>query len=207
MEGIFKHFRNRHQHPPFAVYAYTSKSPFLLERREWKRLSQYGAEILLKNRISPQDERCEIDGDIHIRKRNARRVFIGHGRSPAWHALRSFLENDLSLKYEELNRVSAAGVNTQERLTEMLDNCGFAFLVLTAEDIGTKKRKLARQNVIHEAGLFQGRLGMRRAIILLENGCKEFSNILGLNQIRFSEGKIEKSFSDVRLVLAREGLI
>ncbi len=43
----------------------------------------------------------------------------------------------------------------------------------------------ARMNVIHEAGLFQGRLGFTKAILLLEDGCSEFSNIQGLGQIRF----------------------
>jgi predicted nucleotide-binding protein len=44
-------------------------------------------------------------------------------------------------------------------------------------------------NVVHEAGLFQGRLGFERAIILLEEGCKSFSNIEGLGQIRFPKGQ------------------
>jgi predicted nucleotide-binding protein len=43
----------------------------------------------------------------------------------------------------------------------------------------------ARLNVIHEAGLFQGRLGFNKAIILLEEGCEEFSNIHGLGHIPF----------------------
>jgi predicted nucleotide-binding protein len=45
-------------------------------------------------------------------------------------------------------------------------------------------------NVIHEVGLFQGRLGFKRAIVLLEEGCKEFSNIQGLGQIRYPKGNI-----------------
>ena len=45
---------------------------------------------------------------------------------------------------------------------------------------------------MHEAGLFQGRLGFTRAIIMLEEGCEEFSNIEGLGQIRFErEGLVE----------------
>ena len=50
-----------------------------------------------------------------------------------------------------------------------------AFLVLTAEDEQTDGTLHARENVIHEAGLFQGRLGFEKAIILLEEGCQEFS--------------------------------
>ena len=113
--------------------------------------------------------------------------------------------NKLKLEYEEFNRVSAAGLNTQQRLTEMLENCGFALLVLTREDVHQNTTMHARENVIHEAGLFQSRLGWRKAIILLEEGCEEFSNIAGLIQIRFPKGKIGKSFKEIRRVLIREG--
>jgi hypothetical protein len=204
MERIYEHFDR--QRPPFPMYAYTSKGPFLLERKEWKKLSQFGVEILLKNRVSADDEQYEIDGDILFRKRNAKRVFIGHGKSPAWKRLRTFLK-ELKLDYDEFNRFSAAGKTTQQRLANMLNNCGFAFLVFTAEDSHKDKTRHTRENVIHEAGLFQSRLGWDKAIILLEDGCEEFSNIQGLNQIRFANGKIEKKFNEVRRVLRREGLI
>jgi predicted nucleotide-binding protein len=62
-------------------------------------------------------------------------------------------------------------------------------------------------NVVQEAGMFQGRLGFTRAIILLEDGCQEFSNIQGLGQIRFPRGNIRAAFEEIRQVLEREGLI
>ena len=62
-------------------------------------------------------------------------------------------------------------------------------------------------NVVHEAGLFQGRLGFDRAIVLLEEGCEEFSNISGLGQIRFPRGKIKSAFEDIRQVLEREDVL
>jgi predicted nucleotide-binding protein len=52
----------------------------------------------------------------------------------------------------------------------MLDDASFAFLVLTAEDERSDATTQARTNVIHEVGLFQGRLGFERAIVLLEEG-------------------------------------
>jgi predicted nucleotide-binding protein len=58
--------------------------------------------------------------------------------------------------------------------------------------------------VIHESGLFQGRLGWRRAIIILEEGCEEFSNIVDLDQIRFSKSNIASCFEEVRRVLVSE---
>jgi hypothetical protein len=61
--------------------------------------------------------------------------------------------------------------------------------------------------VIHEAGLFQGRLGFKKAIILLEDGCSEFANIHGLGQIRFPKGNITPAFEEIRRVLERENII
>jgi predicted nucleotide-binding protein len=89
----------------------------------------------------------------------------------------------------------------------MLDTAAIALLVLTAEDERIDGAVVARQNVVHEAGLFQGRLGFERAIVLLEEGCEEFSNIAGLGQIRFPTGGIAAAFEEVRRVLEREGLI
>lgn len=89
----------------------------------------------------------------------------------------------------------------------MLDAAVFAFLVMTAEDEHADTTRHARENVIHEVGLFQGRLGFRRAIVLLEDGCSEFSNIQGLGQIRFPKGNIKAKSEEIRDVLKREGLL
>lgn len=135
------------------------------------------------------------------------KIFIGHGRSELWRVLKDFVSDRLELGYEEFNRVPTAGMSTQERLSEMLEGCGFAFLILTGEDLHDDNELHARENVVHEAGLFQGSLGWRKAIILLEEGCEEFSNIVGLGQIRFPRGKIEACFEDVRRILEREGVL
>jgi predicted nucleotide-binding protein len=78
---------------------------------------------------------------------------------------------------------------------------------MTGEDEATDGALHARMNVVHEAGLFQGRLGFSRAIILLEVGCEEFSNIHGLGQIRFPKGNIKAVFEDVRQLLEREKIL
>lgn len=134
-------------------------------------------------------------------------VFIGHGRSLLWRELKDFVQDRLALPWEEFNRVPVAGVTNIARLAEMLDAAGIAFLVLTAEDELADGQIAARQNVVHEAGLFQGRLGFTRAIVLLEEGCAEFSNIQGLGQIRFPTGKVGAAFEEVRRVLEREGFL
>jgi predicted nucleotide-binding protein len=134
-------------------------------------------------------------------------VFIGHGRSAAWKDLKDFIQDRLRLPWDEFNRLPIAGVTNIARLSQMLDSAAIAFIVLTGEDEQVDGRLHARMNVIHEAGLFQGRLGFERAIVLLEEGCEEFSNIQGLGQIRFPPGKIRAAFEDIRLILEREGLV
>jgi predicted nucleotide-binding protein len=141
------------------------------------------------------------------RIRGAARVFIGHGHSPVWKNLRHFLTDRLHLQCDDFNRESTAGRSTKERLLEMLDAATFAFLVMTGEDAHGDGAARARDNVIHEIGLFQARLGFEKAIILLEDGCTQFSNIEGVTYIAFPKGNIEAASEDIRRVLEREGAL
>jgi predicted nucleotide-binding protein len=134
-------------------------------------------------------------------------VFIGHGRSAAWRELKDFVQDRLGLPWDEFNRVPVAGVTNIARLSEMLDAAAIALLVMTAEDEMVDGEMQARMNVVHEAGLFQGRLGFTKAIVLVEEGCTEFTNIQGLGQIRFPKGNIAAAFEEVRRVMERENLI
>jgi predicted nucleotide-binding protein len=146
----------------------------------------------------------------HTRATQAKKgekIFIGHGRSNAWRELKDFIVERLKLPHDEFNAEPSAGIANVARLKKMLDEAAFAFLVLTAEDEKADGQMQARMNVVHEAGLFQGRLGFEKAIILLEEGCAEFSNIHGLGQIRFLPGSISAKFEEVRRVLEREGII
>lgn len=135
------------------------------------------------------------------------KVFIGHGRSSLWRELKDFIEGRLSLEWDEFNREPTAGFATKERLQSMLDQACFAFILMTGENQHADDTMHARENVVHEVGLFQGRLGFRKAIVILEEGCTEFSNILGLVQIRFPKGNISACFEEIRRVLEREGVL
>lgn len=86
----------------------------------------------------------------------------------------------------------------------MLSESSFAALVFTGEDIHSDGKVHARENVVHELGLFQGCFGFTRAVVLLEEGVKEFSNIYGINQIKFSKGNIRETFGDVMATIRRE---
>jgi predicted nucleotide-binding protein len=135
------------------------------------------------------------------------RIFIGHGRSAAWRELKDFLQDRLHLKCDEFNSAAAAGGTITDRLQRMLDDAGFAFLVMTAEDQHADTSMHARENVVHEIGLFQAHLGLKRAIVLLEEGCTSFSNIQGVVYIWFPKGMIRGCFEEVRATLEREGMV
>ena len=148
-----------------------------------------------------------LNTDQHITPNHQTKYFIGHGGSPEWLKLKDFLEKTLKLPYEEFNRIPQAGKITSDRLKEMLESCCMAFLIMTGEDEHTDGTLHARSNVIHEIGLFQAQLGYERAIILLEKGCEDFSNIHGITYISFPKGNIRAAFEDIRDVLKRESII
>src|SRR5205814_3710778 len=93
----------------------------------------------------------------HVRAKadaKATKVFIGHGGSTIWRELKEFLEK-VGLEVVEYNAIPTPGKSRKERLLEMLDECGFAFVVMTAEDERGDGKLHPRENVTHEAGLFQ----------------------------------------------------
>lgn len=173
------------------------QTSFSMQTGQLAKLTRH-AEIYLKKKLKMKGKTvAKTDG----------KIFIGHGRSEAWRDLKDFIQDRLQLPWDEFNREATAGLSTKERLEAMLDSASFAFLVMTAEDEHADSLRHARENVIHEVGLFQGRLGFRRAIVLLENGCAEFSNLGGLTQIRFDSGNIREVYEEIRRVLEREGIL
>ena len=87
------------------------------------------------------------------------------------------------------------GVSTLERLLELTREVDFAAFVFAADDWTTSGAASApdansgqaapRDNVVFEAGLFGGVLGMRRTFILHAHGAKLPTDLLGLTAIRY----------------------
>src|SRR5262245_58078126 len=85
------------------------------------------------------------------------------------------------------------GVSTLERLVELTREVDFAAFVFAQDDWTTKGASpetasgeaSPRDNVVFEAGLFGGALGIRRTFILHANGAKLPTDLLGLTSIRY----------------------
>ncbi|MDO8999072.1 MAG: nucleotide-binding protein [Bacteroidota bacterium] len=132
------------------------------------------------------------------------KIFIGHGRNIQWKELKEHLQDKHGFGVICYETGARAGYTITEVLEDMSSKASFALLVLTAEDQSVDGKFHARENVIHETGLFQGKLGFKKAIVLLEDGCNEFSNICGVQQIRFPKNSIANIFGDVLATIYRE---
>ncbi len=132
------------------------------------------------------------------------KIVIGHGGSLVWLKLEKFIKEKLGLEVVEFNSDPVPGFTHKERLLQMKEVGGFAFLVMTAEDEQADRTVRARQNVVHEAGFFQASFGFERAIVLLEQDCTLFSNADGINHLPFPKGNILSVSQEIRDVLTRE---
>jgi len=88
------------------------------------------------------------------------------------------------------------GTTTLERLLELAHQVDFAAFVFARDDWTSASpgapapgagQASPRDNVVFEAGMFGGTLGMRRTFILHSNGAKLPSDLLGLTCIRYGE--------------------
>ena len=88
------------------------------------------------------------------------------------------------------------GTSTLERLIELTQEVDFAAFVFAQDDWTTKSPENSaepppgqaspRDNVLFEAGLFGGVLGMRRTFILHASGAKLPTDLLGLTCVRYA---------------------
>ncbi|MGA8971356.1 MAG: TIR domain-containing protein [Pseudolabrys sp.] len=86
------------------------------------------------------------------------------------------------------------GTSTLERLLELTQEVDFAAFVFAQDDWTTSSpsqpgwgQASPRDNVVFEAGLFGGVLGMRRTFILHASGAKLPSDLLGLTCVRYAD--------------------
>src|SRR5689334_19363174 len=89
------------------------------------------------------------------------------------------------------------GTTTLQRLLELTHEVDFAGVVFARHDWTSASPAAAppaestqaspRDNVVFEAGLFGGALGMRRTFVLHASGAKLPSDLLGLPCIRYGE--------------------
>jgi hypothetical protein len=111
------------------------------------------------------------------------------------------------------------GVSTLERLVELTREVDFAAFIFAQDDWTTKGvspdaapgQASPRDNVVFEAGLFGGALGIRRTFILHADGAKLPTDLLGLTAIRYDPATtpaiVRQINQKLRTAIAAEGRI
>src|SRR5215467_12367803 len=111
------------------------------------------------------------------------------------------------------------GVSTLERLVELTREVDFAAFVFGQDDWTAKGaspdapagQASPRDNVVFEAGLFGGALGIRRTFILHANGAKLPTDLDGLTSIRYdpdtTPGVVGQINEKLRKAIEAEGRI
>src|SRR4051812_10729041 len=96
------------------------------------------------------------------------------------------------------------GVSTLDRLVELTREVDFAAFVFAQDDWTSSSTESTgpgqpspRDNVVFEAGLFGGVLGMRRTFILHAKGAKLPTDLLGLTSVRYDG---EATAAEVRAI-------
>ena len=111
------------------------------------------------------------------------------------------------------------GISTLDRLVELTREVDFAAFVFAQDDWTTRgaspdpasAEASPRDNVVFEAGLFGGALGIRRTFILHANGAKLPTDLLGLTSIRYDPDTtpviVRQINQKLRQAIAAEGRI
>ncbi|MFB3888152.1 MAG: TIR domain-containing protein [Candidatus Bathyarchaeia archaeon] len=144
-------------------------------------------------------------------------IFISHGKDPKpVEELKAILA-DVGLKPVVLSEQPSGGRTIVEKL-EQYSNVGFAFVILTPDDLGgvvefgsvwSRPARLRRflknahtrprQNVVLEFGYFVGKLGRSRIACLLKKPVELPSDMQGIVYLRFNE-----SIEEIRGEIVRE---
>jgi hypothetical protein len=121
---------------------------------------------------------------------NKPRLFLGSSgkQTKLLHAITRGLEDVADV--EPWTTTFNPGRSTLDRLVELSREVDFAAFVFaqddwTATDASESGQASPRDNVVFEAGLFGGALGIRRTFILHANGSKLPTDLLGLTSVRY----------------------
>src|SRR5829696_4529173 len=138
----------------------------------------------------------QADERRHVRHHGSRvskpRIFLGSSGKQAklLQAITRGLEDVAEV--EPWTTTFNPGRSTLDRLVELSQEVDFGAFVFAQDDWTTTDASQSgqaspRDNVVFEAGLFGGALGMRRTFILHASGAKLPSDLLGLTCVRYGE--------------------
>jgi hypothetical protein len=139
------------------------------------------------------------------------RIFLGSSsaQAPLLEAIKLGLDDIADV--ELWMTTFAAGSMTLTRLVELSAEVDFAAFVFAQDDWtssapGADPQASPRDNVVFEAGLFGGAVGMDRTFILHARGAKLPTDLLGLTSIRYGDvSEIDSIVAKLRSAIEAQG--
>lgn len=177
--------------------------------------------IQIVEKVIQENLESEVEEEIEY---DPKKIFVVHGRDiTAKNDLVKILKERLELEPIVLMDEPNEGRTIIEKIEKKSLKVGFAFVILTPDDIGLLKEKFdscenleqvkdslelrARQNAILELGYFTGKLGRNR-VCCLQKGSDELvtGDLHGLLTIRFNNS-IREVFLDIENELKKIGMV
>lgn len=130
-----------------------------------------------------------ISPEPKMHKTSKDKVFIVHGHDGELKEKTARILTQLNLNPIILHEEADGGRTIIEKFEANAEDCGFAIILLTADDLGQSKREKeqgaqpnnrARQNVVFEMGYFMGRLTRKHVFVLLDEGVEKPGDLDGL---------------------------
>jgi patatin-related protein len=137
-----------------------------------------------------------------LRRKPKTRIFLGHDDdtlAAVWRPLGAWLDGQPNLTVESCD-LRATGRAAQRVRAAALSRCRFALFVVTGND--PEVHHLFHWNV----GLFQGRLGMEKTIVVREEGCRAFNEANAGQVLAFAAPNVAGVNDDIRRALDRQGI-
>ncbi|MDP9072234.1 MAG: nucleotide-binding protein [Actinomycetota bacterium] len=111
-------------------------------------------------------------------------VFLSHRGGVGGPALEEGLERR-GFAVKTFQRSGNRQDATRSLLESLVQGRDFAVVVHQADDEGAHGRGRAREHVLHEVGLSQGRLGLDRAVIVRQEPCEPFAEAHAVVELAF----------------------
>lgn len=137
------------------------------------------------------------------------KVFIIHGHDEARLRELENILNDFDLEPVILKNEIDNGKTVIEKLEDYGKECGFAFAIITPDDIVYNKDKKvfqARPNVLYELGWFMGRYGRSKVRLLCKFGTALPSDLSGIVNIEYND-KLEEVYRKIKTDLETAGIL
>lgn len=130
-------------------------------------------------------------------KTHSRNIFIVHGKADKPKLELARMLEELKFQVTILSEQAEKGRTIIEKLEQETIDVGYAFVILTPDDVGMEKELFerthtglcyrARQNVILELGYFVGKLGRGRVCCLYQGNVELPSDIHGVVYKKFTD--------------------